>query len=205
MKMLLGLVLALGFTQVSAAADKKSDAVTEATAKYTATKADLKKIVTGKRILVVYYSKTGNTERVALDIADSFGADVEKLVDQKPRGGLWNYLKAGRDAMKKRLTTIDPVKHDAAKYDIVIMGSPVWAWNMAPAVRTYIEQNKAKFKNVAFFLTAGSTTAENVVPSMEEASGKKCLAYAGFVSRELKDKDAYWNKLTKFLESFKKK
>jgi flavodoxin len=204
MKVMAG-ILAAGLLVQFAAAAAKTDAVTEATTKYTSTKADLKKIVTGKKILVVYYSKSGNTERVALDIADSFGADVEKLVDQKARGGFWNYLKAGRDAMKKRLTTIDPVKHDAAKYDIIIIGSPVWGWNMTPAVRTYIDQNKAKFKNVAFFVTAGGTTAENVVPSMEEASGKKCVSYTGFVSRELKNKDVYWNKLTKFLESFKKK
>ena len=75
---------------------------------------------------------------------------------------------------------------------------------MTPAIRTYIEQNKTKLKDVAFFVTAGGTPAENVVPSMEQASGKKALAYVGFVGKELKNKDVYWNKLTKFLESFGK-
>jgi multimeric flavodoxin WrbA len=126
------------------------------------------------------------------------------VVDKKDRGGFWNYLKAGRDAVQKKLAAIEPVKCDASKYDVVIIGSPVWGWNMTPAVRTYIEQNKSKFKEVAFFATAGGTAAAKVVSSMEEASGKKALAYVGFVSRELKNNDVYRNKLTKFLQSFKK-
>lgn len=186
-------------------AEEKMDATSGATTKYTANKADLKKIVTGKKILVVYYSLSGNTERVAKDIAECFGADTEKLIDKKNRKGFFGFMGGGKDAMTKKLADIEPTKLDPSKYDIVVMGTPIWSWKMTPAIRTYITQNTDKFKEVAFFLTSGSTPAENVVPSMEELSGKKGIAYVGLNSKELKDNNKYWAKLTKFLESFKQK
>ncbi|MFH1369194.1 MAG: flavodoxin [Elusimicrobiota bacterium] len=184
---------------------EQNDAVTGATVRYKAEKTDLKKIVTGKKILVVYFSLTGTTERVAKDIADCFGADIEKIVDKKNRKGFFGFISGGKDATFRNLTEIDPIKLDPSKYDITMVGTPIWSWAMTPAIRTYITRNKDKFKEVAFFVTAGSTPAENIVPSMEKIAGKKSVAYVGFVSKDLKDNSKYWAKLTKFLGAFKQK
>ena len=40
------------------------------------------------KILIAYYSKTGNTERVAKDLASQLGADLEKVIDRKNRKGI---------------------------------------------------------------------------------------------------------------------
>ena len=186
-------------------AAEKADTTIEAAAKDTADKTAIKRIDTGKTILVVYFSLTGNTERVGKDIADCFGADVEKVIDKKKRTGFFGFMGGGRDATFKKLATIEPLKLDPSKYDITIIGTPVWAWTMTPAIRTYITRNKDKFKEVAFFITAGGTPAEKIVSSMEKLSGKKCLAYVGFNRKELKDSNIYRTKLTKFLESFRQK
>lgn len=203
-KVLLGLCGLVILTGLSFAAEK-TDAASGATTQYTTDKAALKKIVTGKKILVAYFSLTGNTERVGKDIAECFGADTEKVIDKKNRKGFFGFMGGGKDAMSKKPADIEPTKLDASKYDIVIIGTPIWSWKMTPAIRAYITQNKDKFKDVAFFLTSGSTPAENVVPSMEDLSGKKCIAYVGFNKKELKDNNKYWAKLTKFMESFKQK
>lgn len=162
------------------------------------------KIETGKKILVVYYSRTGNTERVAHDIAGSFGADIEKVRDKKDRSGCIGWIVSGFEGMSKKNTYIEATSYDPAKYDMVIIGSPVWSWNITPAIRSYIEQNKQNFREVAFFITAGSTSAEKVVPYMEQLCGKKAVAYVGFVSKELEKRDIYSKKLAIFLELFKK-
>lgn len=51
--------------------------------------------------LVVFYSRTGNTRRVAEMIAGEMKADLQELVDKKSRKGPIALLRAGRDAIKK--------------------------------------------------------------------------------------------------------
>lgn len=156
-----------------------------------------------KKVLVVYYSKTGNTERVAKDVASALHADIEKVIDKKKRKGFFAFFVSGRDAMKKRKTELGPLQKDPADYDLVVLGTPVWAWNITPAIRTYLDMNKEKLKNTAYFITAGGTPAEKIIPSCEEVTGKKCLAYAGFTAKDLRDEKRYKEKLARFIEELK--
>jgi flavodoxin len=152
------------------------------------------------KILVAYYSKTGNTKRAAEDIAAGLGADVEEIIDKKNRAGILNWFLSGRDGMKKLGTEIaGPVK-DAAQYDLVIVGSPVWGWNIVPAVRTYLENNKSKIKNYAFFVTSGNTDSQKIAPYLQEIMGRVPLAHTGLNTQELKDKNAYDQKISDFVK-----
>ena len=56
---------------------------------------------TQSRTLVVYYSRTGNTERVAKDVAARLGADLERIVDKASRLGFTGYLRAVYDSARK--------------------------------------------------------------------------------------------------------
>ena len=156
------------------------------------------------KILVVYYSKSGNTERVAKEIAAGLSADVEKIIDKKSRKGLFGFILGGRDAMKKTTTDIEPGKSDPANYDLVIVGTPVWASSMTPAARTYIGKSKGKIKNFAFFETSGGTNAENILPGMEEAAGKKAAAFTGLTASEMKNEATFRAKIAAFVEAVKK-
>jgi flavodoxin len=168
--------------------------------------ADKTATVEKKKILVVYYSRSGNTKKVAENIAHILGADIEQLIDKKDRSGAGGYLVAGKDAMNGNLTELEPVKYDPSQYDTVIMGTPVWSWDMTPAIRTYILDHKNAFKDVAFFTTAGGTKPEKIVKKMEALSGKKAIASTGFVESDLKDKNKtkYEETLAKFCELLKK-
>jgi flavodoxin len=155
------------------------------------------------KTLIAYYSRTGNTARVAKDLALQLGADLEEIIDQKKRSGIWGYIIAGRDGMKKRLTEISNPSHNPADYDLVILGSPVWGWDMVPAVRTYLDKGKGSFKEVALFVTSGNTDVKKVIPSFEEVIGKKMKASAGFNTIELKSETVYREKLTTFAQSLR--
>jgi flavodoxin len=145
-------------------------------------------MIAPKKVLVVYYSRSGHTKKIAEDIGRQLNADVEQLIDRKDRSGAGGYLKGGRDASKEALTEIEPVKYDPAKYDLVVMGTPVWAWNMSPAIRTYITGNKAAFKEIAFFTSSGGSKPDKIVAKMETLAGKKAKASAGFFDSEHKEK-----------------
>jgi flavodoxin len=161
-------------------------------------------LVKDKKVLVVYYSKTGNTERVAKDVASALHADIEKLVDKKNRNGFWAFFSSGRDAMNKKKTELGPLEKDPANYDLVVLGTPVWSKNLTPAIRTYLDMNRDKLKNTAYIVTSNTAPAEKVIPMCEELTGKKCMAYAGFTAKMLKNGELYRKKLAGFIDELKK-
>jgi flavodoxin len=166
------------------------------------TKGEGQMVTPQKKALVVYYSRTGNTKKVAEDIAGALNADIEQLIDKKDYSGAIGYMKAGKAASQEKLADIAPVKYDSSKYEMVILGTPVWAWNMTPAIRTYITNNKQAFKSISLFTTAGGTKPEKIVQKMEELAGKKAVSSVGFFAGEIKDKDSkpYQEKLQAFLK-----
>jgi len=56
-----------------------------------------------KNVLIVYYSRSGHTEKVVTKLAEILGADVEKLVDLKNRKGILGFIIGGKDATLKSL------------------------------------------------------------------------------------------------------
>ncbi|MFA5857029.1 MAG: flavodoxin [Candidatus Pacearchaeota archaeon] len=124
------------------------------------------------KTLVVYYSRTGTTKKLAEDLAEHFNADKEEILDLTSREGAINWLKAGRDAFKKRTTEISKTKKDPSKYDLVLLGSPTWAGNITPAMRMYVRCNKDKFGHVACFCTMGGNKTKNIYKDFTYELGK---------------------------------
>jgi flavodoxin len=124
------------------------------------------------RALVVYYSRTGHTRTIAEAITKELQCDSEEIIDTIKRSGPLGFIAAGRQATKKELTKLMPVKKDPSAYDLVIIGSPVWAGTMSTPVRTYIVENKDKFKNVALFITCGGVGESSALREMAELYGK---------------------------------
>ena len=112
------------------------------------------------KILIVYYSRTGLTKKVGAKLAAALSADQEVITDKTERAGVIGYLRCGREAIKKEQPDIDPIKFDPAAYDLVIVGTPVWAAHMSSPIRSYLSEQKDKIKRIAFFATQGGTTAD---------------------------------------------
>ena len=123
------------------------------------------------KTLVAYYSRTGSTKKVALEIAKNLNADTDEIIDLKDRSGIKGWFVSGFDAFRSQSTEIK-TKKDSSEYDLVIIGTPIWAGRETPAVRTYMLKNK--FKKVAFFCTAGNKQSL-AFKNMEKLS-KKPLA-----------------------------
>jgi flavodoxin len=127
------------------------------------------------KALVAYYSRTGNTRKVAERISALLGCDIEEIRDVVNRSGMIGWLKAGRDVGSKRLTTLETVKNDPAGYDIIVIGTPIWRHTLSTPIRTYISQYQENFKKVSFFCT-GRSTGDSPFDEMESLCGKKPIA-----------------------------
>ena len=125
------------------------------------------------KTLVVFYSRTGTTKKVAEKIARALKCDKEEIKDTVKRSGPVGYMRSGREAAARKLTELKKIKKDPAGYDLVVVGTPIWAWNVSSPVRTYLTKNKSRFKKVAFFCTMGGSGAERAFKEMERLVGKK--------------------------------
>ncbi len=139
------------------------------------------------KTLVTWYSRTGNTRAVGEAIARELGADSEEIIDLKKRTGLppIRWLAAGRDAMRKRTTDIKFVKSPEA-YDLVIVGTPIWAGNIAPAVRTYLGGQRLGGKRLACFYTGGSPSQRIPQDMAALAPGAEAAGSLGVTDKEVK-------------------
>jgi flavodoxin len=151
-----------------------------------------------KKILVVFYSRTGNTKKIGEAIAKELNCDTEQIMDVKSRMGVSGFLRSGIEAEKERLVLIKDTKKDPSAYDMVIIGSPVWASKMSSPVRTYIAKNKDRFKRVAFFITCSSSENEPVFKGMEDLCGKKPLAVLLVTEKQIKSGE-YAGKVREFV------
>jgi flavodoxin len=155
------------------------------------------------KALVVYYSRTGNTKKVGDELAEMLACDVEELVDMAGRAGPVGFLKSVREGSGRMMAKLEPLKHDPADYDMVIIGTPNWDANMCSPVRTYLTENRAKLRNVAFFLTQGPRGgAERAFAEMEAVANKKPKATLA-ISTILKVKSDAEEKIKKFAEEIK--
>ncbi len=134
------------------------------------------------KTLVTFYSRTNNTKKIGEEIAKNLKADSDNIIDKKNRKGIFSYFIAGKDALFKKLTKIEN-KKDPSKYNLVIIGTPIWVGSIAPAIRTYLSKNR--FNKVAFFCTCGSKQTR-AFKEMEKLS-KKPLAVLELRTKTIKN------------------
>ncbi|MDY6913044.1 MAG: flavodoxin [Planctomycetota bacterium] len=153
------------------------------------------------KTLVVYYSRTGVTRKVAEALAEALGADIEQLIDTKKRGGALGFAVAVKDAAMKKLIPIAAPQKDPADYELVVVGTPVWADTICSAVRMYLTDYGKEIKRGAFFCTTHTSGIEKTLAAMQELAGCETAATASFRQKHVKrdehtaDLDAFVNAL----------
>lgn len=101
------------------------------------------------KTIIIYYSMLGNTEYVAKYISKKKKCDllrIEKEVEY-PTTGIRKFYHAGKSSVMEELPKIKKYIVDLDKYDQIIFGTPVWASNFVPPLRTFIKENKEKLAN----------------------------------------------------------
>ena len=151
------------------------------------------------RTLVVFYSRTGHTRLVAEEIRNNLDCDMEEIFDTKNRSGLLGLLGLLKDRNQK-LTILKDLKNDPSDYDLLIIGTPVWGDRVSIPVRTYIHQNQEKFKNVAFFSTAGGDKFDGVFKEMKELCQASPVKTLGIREKEIKD-GSYQSQVAEFVKN----
>ena len=146
------------------------------------------------KVLVVYYSRTGNTRKIGEEVAAALGADVEELKDDVNRGGPVGFVRSGREAKSRTLVNIDPLLHEPSTYDLVVIGTPVWARTMCSPVRTFLLNNDLGNARVAWFCTVGASSRSFMAScfrAMTDESGRPPVATVGFSAKDIRNNHSH--------------
>ena len=118
--------------------------------------------MTGKKVLVAYFTLTHNTEKAAKIIAKETGADLYQieLVTPYPSEYKEQTKLAKKDLAEGTLPPSKPWPENIGEYEFVFVGSPVWWGTMATPVRTFLKSGALKGKTVIPFVTHGGGGAD---------------------------------------------
>ena len=151
----------------------------------------------GPKSLVVYFSATGNTEKVAKLIAEETGSDILEIIpEEEYTSADLNYRDnncranremnddAARPAIKSDLSAVEG-------YDIIYLGHPIW-WGTAPRIiQTFLESYDLSKAVIYTFCTSGSSSIsrsvrdlQSMYPDINISSGKR---FANASEREVRD------------------
>lgn len=149
------------------------------------------------RTLVVYYSQSGFTGAVARRVARDCHADLLSIKDARRRSGMLGYLRSSLEAALHmgaaiRSTTVH------GNYDLVVIGTPIWFWNVSSPVRAFIGLHRPAFKRFAFFCTYGGSGAAKVLGDLEALCAGRPIATLALRDEEIR-KDMGGDKLLNFI------
>lgn len=152
------------------------------------------------KTLIIYFSRTGTTRKVAENLKTKLNADIEEIKDPTDRAGVMGYFRCGRESVKKNSAPIENIQSDLKAYDLVIIGTPIWGWNMSSPVRAFVTKYGAQLPNLAVFCTQGGSGSDKAIAEIETLVGKKSLASVAINNKEMNT-----NQLESKLEEFVKK
>jgi len=123
--------------------------------------------------IIVYYSLEGNTEFAAHEIAVVLEAATFKIEPVKAYSAIngAKYFWGGKDVLLGVRPQLKPYQFQADDYDIIIIGTPIWAGGCAPPINTFLAQNNLKGKKIGLFATSGSGNAEKCFEKMKRQIG----------------------------------
>jgi len=107
------------------------------------------------RSLTVFYSLTGNCRKIANELNKKYRSDIIELKlkkgFKKPKMNFTNILIGGFQAVTKKTPKIKHLDINLNDYNQIILGTPVWASTMSPAIRTFLKKYNIENKKIIIF------------------------------------------------------
>jgi len=110
------------------------------------------------RVAIIYFSLTGNTQKVTAEISRQLRESNIAVEEIRLRGGEGTFLgNAARALVRSQVKVMDEDKWQLSPFDFIFLGSPGWAFSPTPAVNTFLDKCRGlKDKKWAIFVTYGS-------------------------------------------------
>ena len=133
----------------------------------------------GGKTLVAYFSGSGNTERVAQDIAADLGADIFAIEPAQPyteadlnfRDSSSRVIAEYNDESLRDIPLAQVTPDDFASYDTVFIGYPIWWAIAAWPVDRFVSDNDFTGKTIIPFCTSADSGLGQSAELLEQLAG----------------------------------
>ena len=107
------------------------------------------------KMLIIYYSLTGNTKYIAEQVRKKTGGDVFEIETVKTYPAEYSALtdEAKRELQTGVLPALKKNPPDMSSYDLILVGSPVWWYTVSTPVMSFLRQADFAGKKVSAFCT----------------------------------------------------
>jgi len=137
------------------------------------------------KCLLVFYSHTGYTRRVAEQVAKRAQCDICDIQERHPRSGFSGYLRSALEALTGREPALQEHGHDPSRYAVVIVGTPVWVGRVASPVRAFLSGHPLGEARMAAFCTYGGNGAEKALDMLAQLAGKSPVSRLALTDSEI--------------------
>ncbi len=122
------------------------------------------------KAIIIYYSRSGNTESIARVIAEATGAKMLRIDVKEPYAEAYSDMTdIARDEVRRKarreLKTEIP---DLSGYEVVYLGSPYWWGSLSVPMSTFLMDHNLAGKTVYPFITSGSSSPSGALSRIRE-------------------------------------
>lgn len=107
------------------------------------------------KTLIVFYSYSNHTRETAEYMKNIIKCDIAEIIPVKQYTAIYQKLvdSTENNREEKKTPEIRKLETDINDYDRIIIGTPVWWYTMAEPIRTFLNENNLKGKQIMLFAT----------------------------------------------------
>ncbi|MBN2733813.1 MAG: metalloregulator ArsR/SmtB family transcription factor [Methanomicrobiaceae archaeon] len=139
------------------------------------------------RACVIFYSYSGITRGIAEGISSPTGCDLIEVRTKKPYSSFSAYTTGVLRSRKGVPDDIEPKEIDVSGYDLLIIGTPVWAWKPAPAINSAVLALRGCEGKPAVIFTTCCNQPGEALPILKKALEERGVSVRKEISLDAKD------------------
>ena len=127
---------------------------------------------------IFYYSFEGNTQFIAETIQQSIGGKIipVKPISSIPHAKVLKYFYGGKQALLHEVPPIESLVRTPGEFDIIFIGTPVWAFSYAPAIRALFAHYHIVDKVLALFCCHRGMPGITISAMKKQLAGNRIIA-----------------------------
>lgn len=137
------------------------------------------------KVLVIVYSNTGRSRKVAQLLCSQQNWPMAELTDTVPRSGLIGNLRCLLDSIFRRRPAIRYHGPHPQGFDAVMLVFPIWALRLAAPMRSFVARQGAQLSDAAVLSVMGGEGAPDADAEITQLMGRPPLLSMAVTAREV--------------------
>ncbi|MDR0676832.1 MAG: flavodoxin [Elusimicrobiota bacterium] len=152
------------------------------------------------KVLIVYYSFSGNTKSIAEKIQNITGGDLYKVeINQDYNNSPQLYLISKKQINTKNYPELKNSIPDFSLYDLIFIGSPVWWYTVSPPILSFLSKANFLGKKIVPFATHGGNIGNFFEDFRKNVKNAEILKSADFYNVKKENQELLENKIIDWL------